>query len=341
MLRVELAKARIPCYSGSVQQPQEVPANVVGILSLTDSQVVVFVRHWYYWSATLSKPMPAGNAIKLEREWGHSVRVDGARPGISPFEGIYTYHVDTQDGLYALVYALRSFYGNGDAPVPLDECHARLSWIVPGSLRPVQAPGEADLFPLEFAALLSLAPEYGRFSLVETCYLDALNLAIRCRGVKSQSVKKVRILLANCYRSEAQRQKQLLGVFTAGNDRSNSLYQLERCQTERVKVLHDLGRHKEAGSVARDIGRLRQELIQDYEHQRAGLRAELDSGSAGNLTAFARFRYLAATVYLSKLLVSMGRHADSLRFKQEAYEQLPTLDVQYAAELRKLLAEPN
>lgn len=87
----------------------EVPTMAMGEFGLWG-----FRRAWYYWIAE-GPGLPAIVADRLHETHGRAVRVDGHCGCPSPGEwfkgfGVGLYHVDTPDGLKALVDALRTVY---------------------------------------------------------------------------------------------------------------------------------------------------------------------------------------------------------------------------------------
>ena len=67
-----------------------------------------FRRAWYYWAcSTKDKPVPEEMARSMNEKWGEQVRVDGFSGGRDAIGDVFSYHVDTKDGLAALVTILR------------------------------------------------------------------------------------------------------------------------------------------------------------------------------------------------------------------------------------------
>lgn len=67
-----------------------------------------FQRAWYYWICTTAdRPIPRAEASRLNETWRKQVRVDGFAGGRDVRADVQGYHVDTADGLAALVAAIR------------------------------------------------------------------------------------------------------------------------------------------------------------------------------------------------------------------------------------------
>ena len=67
-----------------------------------------FRRLWYYWSCSTSeRPIPGIAAAEFNEVFGSQVRVDGYSGGYFVTGAVSLYHVDTMDGLIALVTLIR------------------------------------------------------------------------------------------------------------------------------------------------------------------------------------------------------------------------------------------
>jgi hypothetical protein len=66
-----------------------------------------FRRAWYYWiCSTKTNPIPQAKAEALNKEWGRQVRFDGYAGGKDADGPGDSYHVDTMEGLRALLAAI-------------------------------------------------------------------------------------------------------------------------------------------------------------------------------------------------------------------------------------------
>ncbi len=107
---LELMQAGIPCQNKKAGKG-EVRSKVKGILVFGGGQVVQFRRAWTYWVVELSRPLERRYARQMNRNWKHIIRVDGYAGGTDPGMGVFTYHVDTQEGLNHLASFLKQRYG--------------------------------------------------------------------------------------------------------------------------------------------------------------------------------------------------------------------------------------
>jgi hypothetical protein len=111
-IRKELEEAKIPYVELEVfRHGKEVPSALIG-----DLHGWVFRRAWRYWVARSERTVLLFQyAEPLHEKYGNEVRVDGHCCCPSPKEwlnqpwhiGVNCYHVDTQDGLNALVKAIK------------------------------------------------------------------------------------------------------------------------------------------------------------------------------------------------------------------------------------------
>lgn len=98
-----------PFISGIVFDHPEIPSKCIG-----EFGPWVFRRRWYYWSAE-GPGVPPDVAELLHAQHGKVVRVAGHCGCPSPREwykgfGVGLYHVDTPEGLKALIDTLRTIY---------------------------------------------------------------------------------------------------------------------------------------------------------------------------------------------------------------------------------------
>lgn len=104
-----------PFVFGHVMGRSEVPTKAMGQFGMWG-----FERAWYYWRAN-GPGLPSDVAERLHALHGRSVRVGGHCGCPSPREwfkgfGVGSYHVDSPEGLKALVDALRSVYDPATDP---------------------------------------------------------------------------------------------------------------------------------------------------------------------------------------------------------------------------------
>lgn len=186
---VELSKAGVALMHDHHATNGEVQSHITGLLTYKDGEVSVeFRRLWYYWSVHLSRPLPQAVAEVLNKKWEQEIRVDGYAGGKSPDpRGVTVYHVDTQEGLNALVIALNEHFGAATIPEP----QPLRNYI--GILPPMPAK--------EVDNLLELAMAYGAGSdsrnkgLVEEVLLTATSKA-QANGLSAQIGIAISQLLA-------------------------------------------------------------------------------------------------------------------------------------------------
>lgn len=120
-ITAELQEAGVPLFPFKILQDGEVKTDVFGLIGPKScakerTPVWEFKRAWRYWVVKLCLPssfrLTMEKAKKLHIEHGQTVRVDGHCGCPAPEEwwgedGIpCLYHVDTQEGLNALVKAI-------------------------------------------------------------------------------------------------------------------------------------------------------------------------------------------------------------------------------------------
>ena len=98
-IRAELLLAGIHAVDGDYSRG-EVPYSVTGMIHGWH-----FRRAWYYWVATATPgaQLSAEKARRLNERWKEEVRVDGYAGGQDVEGPVGCYHVDTVEGLSALV----------------------------------------------------------------------------------------------------------------------------------------------------------------------------------------------------------------------------------------------
>jgi len=91
-------------YEGAENDTEEVKVRTVEATALGWK----FSRAWYYWVCnTYEKPIPAAAAKAFNDKWGDQVRFNGYAGGTDADGPGKSYHVDTLDGLLALVKLIR------------------------------------------------------------------------------------------------------------------------------------------------------------------------------------------------------------------------------------------
>lgn len=91
-------------YEGQENDIEEVQVASVG----AKAHGWEFRRAWYYWVCqTSTNPIPRTEAEKLNAKWGDQVRFDGYSGGKNPNGPGTAYHVDTLEGLQALLDVIK------------------------------------------------------------------------------------------------------------------------------------------------------------------------------------------------------------------------------------------
>lgn len=346
---VELAKAGVTSFQGTSVREREVGADVVGILTFQNGQEVLFVRGWYYWEVYFYEPMPYDAACELNTHWGKQVRVDGGAGGrelsalCKQLGGVYTYHVDTQEGLNALVQAIDAVcaFGArcpfaGDVPKRND----RLSdWLTTNKLKqlPLSQPG-LPLVRSEIAALVGLAGVRGEFPHAEALFKLACKLAEE--RAQASDHREVRESLATRYREEARRLKGLIRTITSDRDRFYMMCDLDSVLRQRAALLDQLERGNEARAVLSDWhDKLCPLLTVAYGEQIAECYAAIaDIGQKEDsigMRGFYRCRIACYCVSLAKLLRRIGGESNLAEAEQLdaiAGEIQPTLTEKHQIE---------
>ncbi len=97
----------------------EVPTTFFGALQFTNGTTVAFSRDWYYWSVYSSSALPYKQATALNDRLGTVVRVDGHAGGkLVGQKGCSMWHVDSQEGLTALVVVLKTYFRKETSTTP-------------------------------------------------------------------------------------------------------------------------------------------------------------------------------------------------------------------------------
>ncbi len=113
IIRIELAKAGITAFRGKVRRQCEVLATVIGIINYGGGVQVTFRRGWFHYGVELNSALPFEPAKQLNDQWGSQVHIaQSSHSSESISHGVCTYHVDTQDGLSALVAVLNATFGD-------------------------------------------------------------------------------------------------------------------------------------------------------------------------------------------------------------------------------------
>ncbi len=347
MIRVELAKAGIPAVHVSKSTHGEVPCTVIGILrDLRSGQDIVFERLFCYWAVRLRIAVPLDQAKALNDKWGKVVRINGG-PGIEGEiwqfceEGVYYYHVDTQEGLNALVGAIRgAFMLQAQAAVTEDN-----EWIARnfdrvhlGSFSHLAAPrNSTDIMLLEIAALRKMASCQRADESQERCLRAALKMADASTEKRfRKEAKSIRVELCTFFRNTARSNRALIGF---SNNRDNDdLYasRLEEAQTKRLKLLNCLGRRKEARAVILDLVQIRPEILKLLEAMKEKTLADLKmAADNNNVCRLEWLRSVVTFIYfqLAALCSRMGRRQESDCYQRQACASLDLVVEPYVKDI--------
>ncbi len=104
LLAAELRHAGLPVFRSWRDEP------LLSVLQFADGTTVQFKRSDSYWVVTLSEPLPLPTAQLLDLSYRNSVRTNGMSGGDEPTSPVRLYHVDSREGLRALVAAIRSVF---------------------------------------------------------------------------------------------------------------------------------------------------------------------------------------------------------------------------------------
>lgn len=312
-IRVELAKARIPAFEGTVVRPLEVPASVVGIIAFANGASARFVRAWYYWTVHLTQPLPLEPAQELNGRLGEVVRVDGYSGGREPREGgVSNYHVDTQLGLEALMAKLLESFGVEQAVDPMQVDHKTMSWMQSGSLKLLPAPASSrECVELELAGLVALGHVCENLSVKIERFERVVDLAVRAFGTdRNGHATSARTALQRFYGLEAQRLKKLISSLTSATDIYCNMADLEGILVKQSAVLHELGRHGEAALVQADRDVVGAQLVDIYRARKRQFSEELAQLAGGDRpdkdADYVRFQLAFSVLLLAQLLRRNG-----------------------------------
>ncbi len=273
-VRVELAKARIPAYAIEHRSEREVKANVVGFMHFRGGLMVSFNRAWYYWVVKLSRPIEFEDACRLNHQWREQIRVDGYGGGTEPKRsGVHCYHVDSQAALNALVRFLIELNGPSEAGLPMgdlaserviafQEFEAATMNNYPGMTLCSPPGSDQQIAELEISALLLRG---GSSDLIVANHKEAIGIAVAFFGPDSERARKVREELATVLRSQiAHQAKYYVGpVDTSVTERYIRGGDLHDLMALRMKLLRQVGRHKEARSVQAALNRISPQIADD------------------------------------------------------------------------------
>lgn len=94
----ELSKANIIIKESLEYIDREVSTNFYGKISHW-----IFVRAWYYWRVNSDLGLDSDIARTMNHKHGDHIRVGGFAAGVGDHEikslNVYSYHIDTQEGL--------------------------------------------------------------------------------------------------------------------------------------------------------------------------------------------------------------------------------------------------
>lgn len=109
-IAVELQKAGIEIVRHDQPLHQEVPAMLTGQLMSGGTVLFAFTRAWYYWVVKGFVPLRIAIRLYYNDPIGRTdIRVDGNCSCPPPTEDVYTYHIDTQEGLNLFVATIKNW----------------------------------------------------------------------------------------------------------------------------------------------------------------------------------------------------------------------------------------
>jgi hypothetical protein len=327
-VRVELAKAGISAFFVERRCEREVKSTIVGFMYFDNGLMVSFDRAWYYWVVKLSRPVDFEAASKFNCTWAPEVRVDGFAGGTEPAKsGVSSYHVDSQEGLNALVQFLIELNGNPKAGLPMGDYEsesviafkqfeaATLNNYPGMSFHPAPSTTTA-LVELEIAALLLLG---GDSEHIVNNHKEAINLAARFCGPKSERLRGLRCELATVLRSQI---RYKAAYYIGGStDRQVTESYIQGCDlhdllTMRMKLLRQVGRYKEAQAVkAYRDNQIAPQLVVDI---RAYAKQLESSKSSPGQTDSVNYRRAFATWRLGMVQRTWGNHELANQLLKEA-----------------------
>lgn len=341
-IRVELAKARIPAFRGTIVRPLEVPASVVGIIAFANGASALFVRAWYYWTVHLTQALPVVAARELNDRLGDVVRVDGYSGGREPREdGVSNYHVDSQLGLEALVAKLLETFGAERAVDPLYVDYKTISWMLAGSLKLLPAPANSrECDELEMDGLVALGHVWENVSVKIKRFERILELAQGVSGAVAEGhARSARNVLQSNYGMEAQRLRMLLASRKSATDIYGAMADLESILVKQSAVLRGLGYHAEADLVQADRDDIGAQLVDIYRARKQQFSDELTGhpdGESSDEAAYVRFQ-LALTVLLFAQLLQRNANEEARAMEAEGQQIAAALSSEEQQELKEAI----
>ena len=327
VIRVELAKAGIAAFEGTLSGSSETRlsvlsseafsesrAPVVGMMSFANGASALFARRWSYWEVQLTKPLPQKAGRQFLSEFLQDMEVNGYTHGEeAQADGVSCYYVEDVRGLEALLARLFAAFGEGRAAEPVRLAHETDSWIVPGSFKMLPAPSNrTERDQLEFDGLVALGCDSEKPSARVSYFEQAAEIAERAFGVaENQQARSIRTLLQVAYEQEAQRLRGWLARFTSADadsidyvdspSKRTVVAELECILVKLSAVLAALGLQAEAQRVQAERDVIGAELAEMYRAMMRELGEKLEH-AVGRPAFFYRSQLSSLEVRSAELL---------------------------------------
>ncbi len=262
ILRVELECAGI---TSLLQMPYGEPqATISGIMVFKSGQTMVLHRSWIYWSAWLIKPLPLEAALALHDKQGRFVRPDGHADSPRPTTSVDHYNIDTQDGLNALVTAVKTEFGEVVTDTSCDAFKAGMISVNKlGVAEPLTALSEHERDVTNVNSLLAFARWQPREDYRLSILFQALFTVEKLFPGKRKWTAKVSNELARFYRERVRKAKDRLSLPNhQPGDLMWAKMGIERDQRARAKYLRVVGHTSNAKACHNDAVAMRPEIIE-------------------------------------------------------------------------------
>lgn len=309
ILRVELENAGL---TSLLQVPYGEPqATISGIMVFKNGQTLVLHRAWYYWSAWLIKPLPLEAALSLHAAHGKFVRPDGHCQSPRPTTSVDNYHIDTQDGLNALVAAVKAEFGEIETDVTSETFVGGMQAVNKPAANPLPAFSEHERNVAHIKKLIELARWHPDEKIRESILLQALFHAERLFPGSRKWECKVANALTSYYRDRVTKSfQQLLRPNPEAGARMWTVLSIERDQRLRAKYLNIVGHTSNAISCYAHAVTLRPQVIELLTEHAGHLRNEL-AGKKENEYDIGWHRVAFVEFMLGRFYRMLGKHEES------------------------------
>lgn len=315
MLRVELETAGI---TSCLQVPYGEPKAIIsGVMVFKNGQAMVLHRAWIYWTAWLIEPLSHKAALALHDIHGKFVRPDGDCTSPRPVTSVDHYHVDTQDGLNALVAAVKAEFGEVETDTGSETFIDGLQKTKKLAADPLQPLSVLERDVAHIKTLLSLAQWHSDSQRRQAVLYQALATAEKLFPGRRKWANKVNNELARFYRDSVRKGKERMAQpDREPGDRMWATMEVERDQRSRAKYLFAVGHTNNAKACYEDAVSLRLSVIELLTEHADHLRTLL-AGKKEDEHDYYWHRVAFMEFMLGRFNRMLGRHEESRKHFSE------------------------